>query len=319
MKKISIIVPVYNREKQIQRCIDSLVNQTYENIQIILVNDGSKDRSKEIIDMNQKKHPDKIIAIHTENQGVSMARNEGIQVAQGDYIGFVDSDDYVDKEMFCKLIEKAEQDDYDMVACNTWALYPKKKVLIDSSIHDHQSTSQLLISAYAVLWNKIYKRELIQSLRFKKDVWYEDVLFLYEVYPHLKKVGRVEEALYYYVQNEGSITYTYNEKLYQLIENMDDILQYYHNNHYYDLYRKELEYSYVRYLYGTFIKRLAKSKDFERFKEGCKIVIDKVNEAFPEYRKNLYINQKNGKSLYLKLFSPFLAYLIYFMEKNRMN
>ena len=112
MKKISIIVPVYNREKQIQRCIDSLVNQTYENIQIILVNDGSKDRSKEIIDMNQKKHPDKIIAIHTENQGVSMARNEGIQVAQGDYIGFVDSDDYVDKEMFCKLIEKAEQDDF---------------------------------------------------------------------------------------------------------------------------------------------------------------------------------------------------------------
>lgn len=319
MKQISIIVPVYNREKQLQRCIDSLVNQTYKNIQIVLINDGSTDRSKEIIDINQKKYPDKILAIHTENQGVSMARNEGIEAAQGDYIGFVDSDDYVDKDMFLKLIEKAQMEDYDMVACNTWALYPKKKVLIDSAIHDHQSIHQLLIDAYAVLWNKIYKREIIQSIRFKKDVWYEDVLFLYEVYPQLKKVGRVDEALYYYVQNEGSITYTYNEKLYQLIENMDDILRYYRKNNYYDLYSKELEYSYVRYLYGTFIKRLAKSKDFVRFKEGCKIVIDKVNEAFPKYKKNQYVNQKNGKSLYLKLFSPFLANLIYFIEKNRMN
>lgn len=318
-KKISIIIPAYNREKQIGRCIESLLSQTYKNLEIIIINDGSIDGTKGIIDEFQKQNKDRIIVVHTQNQGVSMARNEGISIATGDYIGFLDSDDYVDSQMYEKLLNKSIEGDYDIVACNTLALYPDKQVIIDSGIQDNQSVKKLLIDAYAVLWNKLYKAEYIKPLRFKKDVWYEDVLFLYQLYTKVKRVGRIESVGCYYVQNEGSITHTYNNKLYQLIENMDDIIKYYKDQGLYDIYRDELEYSYVRYLFGTFIKRLAKSKDFKQFRKGTNTVIKKVKLNFPNYKKNKYLNMKNGKSLYLKNFNKLISQVIYLRERNKMN
>lgn len=319
LDKISVIVPVYNREKQISRCLDSLLSQTYENIEIIVINDGSTDNSKRIIEEYKKEYSQKIVCINTKNQGVSEARNEGIAYATGEYIGFVDSDDYVDLRMYEKLYEKAKKNDLDLVACNTKALYPNKECIIDCAIQDGQNINKLLIDAYAVLWNKLYKAENIKKLRFKKDVWYEDVLFLYQLYPMLKKVGRIEDVCYFYVQNEGSITYTYNEKLYQLIDNMNDIINYYKKVGKWEEYYDELEYTYVRYMYGTFVKRLAKAKDKKKFNDGIQIVMRNVMNQFPHYKKNKYIKRLSSKSIYLKFFNVWIAKIIYEKEKNEMN
>lgn len=319
MKKISVIVPVYNREKLITRCLDSLINQTFQNLEIIVVNDGSTDNTGIIVTQYQEKYPEKIKVIHSKNGGVSSARNIGIEAATGFYIAFLDSDDYVNPKMYEKLYLKMISDDYDMVACNTVAIYPGYEKVIDSAIQDNQSNKKLMIDAYLVLWNKLYRSELIKPLRFKENVWYEDVLFLYQLYPMVKKCGRIDDACIYYIQNENSITYTYNEKLYQLVENMDDIILYYKKNNEFQKYKQELEYSYVRYLYGTFIKRLAKSKDVKKYNDGVKYCISKVNKQFPNYRKNQYLNQKNAKAFYLKHFNFWVSKIVFWREKNRMN
>lgn len=319
MEKISVIVPVYNREKTIRKCLYSLVNQTYQNIEILVINDGSTDDSKEIIDEFYKKYPDKIVAIHTENQGVSMARNEGLKRVSGDYVGFVDSDDYIEFTMYEKLYNKITSSDFDMVACDTIAHYPNHDLIIHSNIEDDQNINKLLIDSYAVLWNKLFRRGYVENVRFKKDFWYEDVLFLFQVYPQLRKVGSIEDTLYHYVQNQSSITYTYNDKLYQLIDNMDDILSYYKDFGFYEAYQNELEYSYVRYLFGTFIKRLAKCKDFSKYKKGFYFVMNKVKSTFPYYKKNIYISNRDSKSFYLKHFNYIFALMIYIKEKNKMN
>lgn len=316
---ISVIVPVYNREKQISRCLDSLLNQTYPNMEIIVINDGSTDQTEIILQDYQKKYQEKLMVVHTSNRGVSEARNTGIEKASGNYIGFVDSDDYVSKDMYEKLYKKIIADDFDVVACNSLSIYPTHEDQVDSGMYDGQDSHELLIGAYAVLWNKLYKAELVKKYRFKPNVWYEDVLFLNQMYPSLKKIGSISERCYFYVQNEGSITYTYNEKLYQLVENMDDLISFYKEHHYYNDYKNELEYTYVRYLFATFIKRLTKAKDYKKFMEGTRYVIGKVKKQFPGYKNNIYLHKKGGKSLYLKHFNCLVAIIIYFKERNRLN
>ncbi len=326
MKKISVIIPAYNRAETIRRSVESVLNQTYPNIEILVVNDGSTDNTGDILDEIQEnwgkqnpKSQHQLLVIHTENQGVSMARNEGLKVMTGEYVGFVDSDDYIEATMYEKLIEKAEAEELDIVACETEAIYPMGNVIISSRIQDGQDSRKLLVDAYTVLWNKIYRRELLEGITFKENVWYEDVLFLFLVYPKCHRVGSIADVGYYYVQNEGSITYTYNEKLYQLIENMDDIIDYYEEQGLTSCYLAELEYSYVRYLYGTFMRRLMKSKDFEKVEEGRVFVEGKVKEKFPKYKKNPYIKEQNFKSIYLRYFGKRLVRWIYKREKNRMN
>ena len=319
-KIISIIVPIYNVENYIEKCIDSLVSQTIENIEIILVDDGSTDNTPKIIDEYAKKYPEKIKVIHKENEGVSIARNVGMKEANGEYVGFLDSDDWVNPDMYEILYNKALEEDFDVVACNTSAIYPDNEVIIESNIKDNESIKELMIDAYAVIWNKIYKKSLIENIKFKEKMNFcEDVRFLYMLYPKINKIGSVDMALHNYLQRTGSLTYTYNEKLYQLIDSLDDIVKYYKDEKIYEIYKEELEYSYVRYLYATFIKRLAKTKNKEEFDKGFNFVLKKVNEQFPNYKKNKYINKLNGKSLYLKYFNKTIANLIFKLEKNRLN
>lgn len=117
MKKVSVIVPVYNVEKYLERCLNSLVNQTLQDIQIIVVNDGSPDNSQEIIDRFEKEYPDKLKGYIKENGGLSDARNYGMQFVEGEYVAFVDSDDYVDETMYEKLYNKAIEEDSELVVC----------------------------------------------------------------------------------------------------------------------------------------------------------------------------------------------------------
>lgn len=317
---VSVIVPVYNVQDYIEKCLDSLANQTLEQLEVIVVDDGSTDKTSSVVDEYQKKYPTKFKVIHKKNEGVSIARNIGLEKATGEYIGFLDSDDWVNLDMYEKLYKKACENDNDIVACDTLAIYPDKKVLIESNINETSKIEDLMINAYAVIWNKIYKKELIDGIKFKEKMNFcEDVQFLYMVYPKIKKIGVIHEALHNYLQRVGSLTYTYNEKLYQLIDSLDDIVNYYKEQGFYQKYYAELEYSYVRYLFATFIKRLAKTKNKVEFDKGVNVVLKKVNDNFPNYMKNKYIKKFNGKSFYLKHFNKFLAKIIFNLEKNKLN
>lgn len=327
MVDISVIVPVYNVEKYINNCLNSLINQTKKEIEIIAVNDGSTDNSLNILEEYSKKYPDLIKVISQENQGLSVARNTGIKNSAGKYIAFVDSDDEIELDLLEKLWEKVVEYPYDVVTCNVKCIYPNKSTDILSGLDfcaENLSKSQknkLLLNMYVVACNKIYKRELFNdtNLLFEPNIWFEDVLFFHKLIPNLKSIAFVNYSGYKYYQRENSITYTYSDKLFDINLVMEKILLYYKSNNIFAEYKDELEYMYVRYLFATYIKRLAKTKNREKFKDGIKLAIKKVKDNFPDYKKNKYLNNKNVKNLYLKYFNKIFADIIYILEKNKMN
>ncbi|WP_099205072.1 glycosyltransferase family 2 protein [Scatolibacter rhodanostii] len=326
MVDLSIIVPVYNTEKYLEQCLESLIRQNALNIEIeiIVINDGSTDNSKQILDQYQKTYPDIIKVYNQVNAGLSEARNTGIRHAQGQYIGFVDSDDYVNQDMFRLLYEKIKQADFDIVVSDIVYTFTDRQVQISSQVKediiDKDKIKASMLTIYPTVWNKLFKKELFEKdVLFTKGVWFEDCDFLYRLYPYINKIGVVPEACYYYRQREDAITYTYDSRLYQLVTNFDNIIEYYQKHNFYEKYRNELEYLLVRYSYGTMLKRLAKTKNYEEYKKGFVFAKNNIKKLFPQYRKNAYFFHQGLKGYFLWLFNGVLAKLLYYKEKNTEN
>ncbi len=225
MKLISVIVPVYKSSDFLDECITSLINQTYKNLEIILVDDGSPDECPEMCDEWTKKD-NRIKVIHQENSGVSVARNVGIDNCKGEYISFVDSDDYIDKntyEVLYSHILKSKADIVCMGHTNIDANGKKinRNVLKSTELNFNKVYSGEEFSALmfedlsiAVVWDKIYSREVINSNRFKADVLSEEMVFFMEILTPESKAIYIQNDLYFYRKSEGSITAGFNEKFY---------------------------------------------------------------------------------------------------------
>ena len=318
--KLSIIVPVYNVEKYLDKCLNSLVNQTLDDIEIIVVNDGTPDNSQVIIDRYKKKYPKIIKSYKKENGGLSSARNYGIKKASGEYIAFVDSDDYVDCNMYKVMYEKAKTQKYDMVVCNLKYVYPDKMINASSNI-DHdiftlEDIKKSMLNIYPAAWNKIFKKSLLdKGVFFKEKVWFEDVEFLYRLYPYIKSIGSVDGYYYYYIQRSGAITSTFDKRLFNYISNWNGIVDFYKDNSFYEEYKKELEYCYVRYIYATFIKR-ACNLNKKDYLSAAGEAIKNVKERFPRYRKNKYF-YKSAKGIYLVLFNKFISRIYYKLKYKK--
>lgn len=327
MIDISVIVPAYNVEKYISSCLDSLLNQTKKEIEIIAIDDGSTDNTLNILNEYKRNNPNRIHVISQNNQGLSITRNNGIKLSTGKYISFVDGDDEIDTNLFKNLWDKLEEFPYDVVAFNVEIIYPNKKIIVNpgitSDIKDFNldSKKKFLTDMYCMACNKIYKRDLFKddNLLFTPNTWFEDVLLMHKLIPNLTSLGYLDFPGYKYYQRENSITYTYSDKLKDINFVLEKILEYYKKNDLYSVYKAELEYIYVRYMFATYIKRLAKSKDKQKFNNGIKYSLNCVNKTFPNYKKNIYINKSGLKNLYLKNFNKFLAKIIYYLEKNKMN
>lgn len=207
---ISIIVPIYNAEKFLLRCLESISNQTYANIEIILVDDGSTDKSKEICDsfVNRDK---RFTYLYKENSGVSDARNFGLDNANGEYIGFCDADDWMEQDMLEKLMSSAIENDADAAVCSyTYDMNPSESKEDDTDVIDSISAYRRIFSDYkfgGFIWNKIFKKSLIDNLRFNPDIRiYEDTLFSSEAILRANKVCCINSELYHYYYNFDSAT-----------------------------------------------------------------------------------------------------------------
>ena len=308
--KVSIIVPVYNVEEYLARCLDSLVNQSLKDIEIIVVNDGSPDNSQKIIDNYCKKYKN-IISFIKENGGLSDARNFGIEKAQGEYIAFLDSDDYVTIDMYMEMYNKAKSGNFDMVVCDLNYVYDDKIIKASCNIKkDTNNIKDVMLNIYPAAWNKIFKRNLMdKGIRFKKGVWFEDVEFIYRLLPYINTIGVVHKTFNQYVQREGSITNTINKKLYHYIDNWNGIVEYYKKNNLYEEYKLELEYCYVRYIYATFIKQASKY-NYKDYMDAVDSAISNVRKNFPKYKKNKYF-YKSLKGIYMLMFNKRIAKIIY--------
>mgnify|MGYP004494858807 CR=1 FL=1 len=314
MKKVSIIVPVYNVEEYLDKCLNSLVNQTLKDIEIIVVNDGTRDNSQDIIDKYKEKFPKLIKAYKKENGGLSSARNYGLDKASGEYISFIDSDDYIDVNMMKEMYNKAHDNNFDVVVCDMEYIYKNyTKVvssLIDIDLKDKEEIKKHMINIYPAACNKIYKKNIIKDLKFKEGVWYEDVEFTYRLLPLINSIGTIKKPFYKYLQRENAITSTFNDKIFNYISNWNGVVEYYKDNNFYEEYSNELEYCYVRYLYATMVKGMTNFRDYDKYQKGVKEAIKNVKEHFPKYRKNKYF-YKSKKGLYLLIFNRFIANVIY--------
>lgn len=235
--KVSVIVPVYNVEAYLERCLDSLVKQTLEEMEIIVVNDGTKDNSQAIIDRYAAAYPQKVISLIKENGGLSDARNYGIPYAHGEYIGFVDSDDYLNVTMYQKLYDRAAETDSDIVVCGYYGIdentetrrFFQRGSTLEFGVSLHENPKLLYTNApYA--WNKIYRRALFErtGIRFPKGKIYEDIATIYPLMLHANRISKVNEPLYYYIlKREGAITATFSENILQMYDSLAIMNEYY--------------------------------------------------------------------------------------------
>ncbi len=240
---VSIIVPVYNVENYLPRCIDSLIEQSLKDIEIVLVNDGSTDSSKKICEEYKKKDK-RIILINKTNGGLSDARNAGIDIATGEYIAFVDSDDYIHKDMYKILLKvlidnnsDIVESDYEMVFDNEkninienndingnkLKIYNKKSAVVSTILDHHLRT---------YVWNKLYKRELWETIRFPKGKIFEDAFTTYKVVNKCSKVVKIDRKLYYYYQRQDSIVNSkYSVKKLDHCVALEEMMEYMEKNY----------------------------------------------------------------------------------------
>ena len=202
---ISIIVPVYNVKEFLVECIESLIAQTYENLEIIIVDDGSTDGSSELCD--KLKYKDKrIVVIHQKNGGLSAARNSGLKIAEGEYVAFVDSDDSANPSFIKVLFRAAKTHNSDIVVCGYDDNFPKEKTLTGK-----EATINLLLAQENIdilAWNKLYKKALFTDnhIKYPTGKIHEDNLTTYKLYSKSNKVSFISESLYNYRKRKGSIT-----------------------------------------------------------------------------------------------------------------
>lgn len=215
--KISVIVPVYNVEKYIDRCICSILNQSYQEIEVLLIDDGSTDHSGEICEMYAKRDC-RIIVHHKENEGLSEARNVGMRLASGMYIVFIDSDDYIEQDMLETLYYRMQKDKSDLAICNFSYVneegHPEIELNKDMPIKDEVISGAEAFERladekywyYVTAVNKLYKKDVFSKLLFPKGKFHEDEYVAHFVLDSCQRVSCIRNALYKYVQREGSIT-----------------------------------------------------------------------------------------------------------------
>lgn len=237
--KISIIVPVYKVEKYIHKCIDSILAQTFTDFELILVDDGSPDNCGKICD-EYAKEDSRIVVIHKDNGGVSDARNIGISRANGEYIGFVDSDDYIDKDMYKNLYESCLNNKADISIIGIKEINECGK-----TIHEYLPKviefSELLKQSYA--WNKMFKKSLFieNGLNFKTNRYYEDIELIPKLIVKSNKIATVNKFGYFYLKRDYSITSTKDEKILDNLWAYTQIKDYLLKEKIYDNYKYEFE------------------------------------------------------------------------------
>lgn len=307
MVKISVIVPVYNVEKYLEKCLKSLVNQTLDDIEVLVINDGSPDNSQKIIDNFVKKYPNKVRSFITENGGQGSARNFGINKAKGEYIMYVDSDDYVEASMALTMYNKAKEEDSDIVVCGNYVVDEDYKIIKTESCYAYSDKDNALLNILfgkMAVWNKIYKKELIldKKIEFRSRVWYEDVDFTMKAFFNAKKISFVDEAFYDYLLREGSTMNNNNlERNLELNLSFDALISYCKENNIYDKYLAELEFLCIYHMYICGITRIINTQNKMKDKKS---IINKyrnyIEEHFENFKNNKYISKldKNKKIVY---------------------
>ena len=291
MADISIIIPAYNAEKYIKKCLDSLIKQTKKEIEIIVINDGSKDNTEELI----KSYTDSRIKYYKNtNHGIGYSRNYGIEKAKGKYIMFLDSDDYVEKDICEKLYNKARNDDLDVVICDFFKEFENGNIeeihtndFKNSSLKDNPE----IITEYLSPWAKLYSTKLLKdnNIKFVENLKYEDAPFVIEALDKAKKIGKVNDCLVHYMIHGNSETTVRDKRVFDILKILDKIRKYTKNKSYL---KDKIDKLTVRIITNYTIQ--------QRVQADKKVGMEFINEAFeymkkevPDYKSNKYYETRS--------------------------
>ena len=307
--KVSVIVPVYNVEQYLPRCLDSLVSQTLQEIEILVINDGSPDNSQAIIDDYVRRYPDKIYSFIKENGGLSDARNYGVARAGGEYIAFMDSDDYARADMYELLYQKAVEEGSDVVACNFYRA--RTDAVVEKLAISHpeyfnasvEESPEILLEAKSYACTKLFRRlwYVENGFTFPRNQWFEDSAVVYNMMYMANKVSAVEECLYYYqTDRKDSITNTINRKVFDIFKSCENILSFFRsrtqNPHLLEVVDRVCQiHIFVRLRdvtkYGSLKLRFSFYRTMLRF----------FRRYIPDWRENRYFKAIERKSSYAKI------------------
>lgn len=325
---VSVIVPVYCVEEYLFRCVDSLVKQTYHNLEIILVDDGSLDNCGKLCD-DWAKNDSRIKVIHKKNSGLASARNAGLDVCTGDYILFVDSDDYVASNIVEFLLNDIQQSGADISICDyipfneqhTYSnKYPNKKFVISGKekwefiVSGKQNNSYGSVSV--VQWNKLFKSEIFKKLRFQEGKVNEDEFIIAEEFGLADRISYNLEPLYYYLQRDNSIIHTFSVNRFDAIDAYDQRIAYF-KKHHLDEYAQRtisLKIIFLTYLVGRNYKEIRKNKEYKAI---AKHYIDE-NASNAKRLIRTDIGKKDKIRIRLLLYFPYLLSLI-LSSKSRLS
>lgn len=322
MELVSIVVPVYGVEQYLKKCVDSILNQTYQNLEIILVDDGSPDRCGSICD-EYAKRDNRIQVIHKQNGGLSDARNEGAKYAKGKYLIFVDSDDYVDEKLIEKTVAAAEKYQADMVVFDfseveNGEVIRRTNEIPDNTLLTLEEYPKMLLMPPAA-WARLFNREFYIQAGYPYPIghYYEDLGTTPKFLEKAKRIVYLKESLYYYLIRSGSIMKSSNyEKIYQdKVWILNDILEFFERENKFQNYRQELEY--LVFINGYFepsreiVLKDRKNPCLEKFR---KYLYDK----FPQFHKNRYVKQLDRKNkMHLKILDLKQYWLMCLLSKCR--
>lgn len=259
MKKLSVIVPVYNVGEYLDRCIRSLLGQTLDDMEIIIINDGSTDSTKETALEYQKRYPQQIVVKTIKNSGAGQARNEGLGLAKGEYIGFVDGDDYVCPTMFEKLYDSAHEADADIACCGYRRIDGADIQIKGTKAEDSEGYGtdifeqpEILVRSTPYLWNKIFRRTMLETYdaKFESLRIYEDLVFTYQMFLRANCITYVAQPLYYYMFSRGgSLTFRFSEKRFDLMPAFRRLYEYYKTAGHEERFADELLFILLKHVY----------------------------------------------------------------------
>lgn len=304
--KLSIIVPMYNVENYIQQCLDSLVMQTCKDFEIIVVNDGSTDEGPKIVEKMVEQYPHRIQLLHKRNGGLSDARNYAIPFATGEYITFLDSDDYVDVTLYEKMINLMDQG-FDVVVTNIEYFYEDGSpswVMKGLSPWKCDSLAKQALLSPMFAWNKMYKAKFFKEdgYQYPLNTWYEDIPVTVPIFASTELIGFLDETLIHYRQREGSImSVTKSERLKEIFGVMQLVRDEMKSLNCMELYFDEIEYLHIEHLrlYGMF--RFIRSP---LFSELYDLAESTMRQEFPNWKRNKYIKNVGFKNrLFLRMFN----------------
>ena len=317
MVKVSVVVPVYNAQEYLVDCIESLVNQTLDNIELLFVDDGSTDNSSEILRQYQEKFSDRVRVLTKENGGQASARNLGIAQCKGEYIGFVDADDCVEKCMFEKMYMLAKKEQSDYVECQYQYLKVSgankiEKLPCYGYVRPYSDKREMFIDPLVSPWNKLYRAELLRenNITFPDGVVYEDTAFYAKTIPFICKSSfDSSEYVYHFLRQGSTMNAKKDARVGNIFPVIQDILDFYKENHLWDEYQAPLEYFCIKILLCSSLARIAKVCNPSLKKHYVQETIDFIRINFPNYRHNAYI-RNSKKGIYMRCVNFFTIHII---------